>query len=213
MTSIINDFHAKILGDKEKATPSATENTLSSQVTSQPGLAPLSPYLNFDPSYLPASQPEFIFPEGAVKQRGRLELAFSQIGAACIIGAGLGGTSGFYKGIKATTLAGQTGNLRRTQLINHVMKHGSSLANTLGVISVMYSGFGVILSWARGTDDSINTLGAATATGMLFKSTSGLRKCASGGGIGFAIAAAYCLWNNRETLSQISHQRINPARK
>lgn len=84
-------------------------------VISQPGLAPLSPYLNFDPSYLPASQPEFIFPEGAVKQRGRLELAFSQIGAACIIGAGLGGGSGLYKGIKATTLAGQTGNLRRTQ--------------------------------------------------------------------------------------------------
>lgn len=57
------------------------------------------------------------------------------------------------------------------RLINHVMKNGSSLANTLGIVSVMYSGFGVILSWARGTDDSLNTLGAATATGMLFKST------------------------------------------
>lgn len=51
------------------------------------------------------------------------------------------------------------------------MKHGSSLANTLGVVSVMYSGFGVLFSWARGEDDSFNTLAAATATGMLFKST------------------------------------------
>lgn len=58
------------------------------------------------------------------------------------------------------------------RLINHVMKSGSALANTLGVITVMYSGFGVLLSWARSTDDSWNTLTAATATGMLFKSTS-----------------------------------------
>ena len=57
------------------------------------------------------------------------------------------------------------------RLINHVVKHGSSLANTLGVVSVMYTCFGVFLSYVRGTDDSLNTLAAATATGMLFKST------------------------------------------
>lgn len=51
------------------------------------------------------------------------------------------------------------------------MKNGASVANTFGVVSLMYSGFGVILSYARGTDDSWNTLAAATATGMLFKST------------------------------------------
>lgn len=85
-------------------------------VTSQHGANSLSPYLNFDPSYLPTSQPEFIFPEGAVK-RGRFELAFSQIGSACMIGAGVGGTSGFYRGLKATTLARDSGKLRRTQLV------------------------------------------------------------------------------------------------
>lgn len=84
---------------------------------SQQGLAPLSPYLNFDPAYLPPSQPEYIFPEGAAKRRGRFELAFSQIGAACIIGAGIGGTTGLYRGIKATSLADQTGKLRRTQYV------------------------------------------------------------------------------------------------
>ncbi|KAG7213795.1 hypothetical protein KM043_003015 [Ampulex compressa] len=174
---------------------------LNIPVRTQPGLSTLSPYLNFDPSHLPTAQPEFIFPEGAVKERGRFELAFSQIGAACIIGAGIGGSSGLYRGIRATSLAGQTGKLRRTQLINYVMKNGSSLANTLGVVSVMYSGFGVLLSWARGTDDSINTLVAATATGMLFKSTNGIRKCGLGGCVGLGIASVYCLWNNREVLS------------
>ncbi|XP_058804294.1 mitochondrial import inner membrane translocase subunit Tim23 isoform X2 [Phymastichus coffea] len=175
---------------------SRQKDNIISSFGSQPHLSSLSPYLNYDPVYFPPSQPEFIFPEGAVKQRGRFELAFSQIGAACIAGAGIGGATGFYKGLKATTLAGQTGKLRRTQMINHVMKHGSSLANTFGVVTVMYSGFGVLFSWARGTDDSINTLAAASATGMLFKSTAGLKRCVIGGGIGFGIAAAICLWNN-----------------
>lgn len=57
------------------------------------------------------------------------------------------------------------------RLINHVMKRGAASANTLGVIAVMYSGFGVILQLARGCDDENNTLVAATATGMLYRST------------------------------------------
>lgn len=76
-----------------------------------------SPYLNYDPGYLPPSQPEFIFLDGANKQRGRFELAFGQIGGSCMFGAAIGGASGFYNGLKATTLAGQTGKLRRTQLV------------------------------------------------------------------------------------------------
>lgn len=51
------------------------------------------------------------------------------------------------------------------------MKHGSAQANTLGTIAVMYSAFGVILTWLRGTDDDVNTLVSATATGMLYKSS------------------------------------------
>ncbi|XP_026473774.1 mitochondrial import inner membrane translocase subunit Tim23-like [Ctenocephalides felis] len=169
----------------------------------------LSPYLNYNPVYLPASQPEFIFPEGASRQRGRFELAFSQIGSSCMIGAALGGMAGTYNGLKATTLLGQTGKLRRTQMLNHIMKQGSATANTLGTIAVMYSGLGVLLSWLRGEDDEINTLGAATATGALYKSTAGLRKCAIGGGVGFSIAALYCIWTSRHAIQDIRRQ-YNP---
>lgn len=52
------------------------------------------------------------------------------------------------------------------------MKKSAASANTLGVIAVMYSGIGVILQLARGVDDEVNTLTAATTTGMLFRSTS-----------------------------------------
>lgn len=117
------------------------------------------------------AQPEFIFPEGASKQRGRFELAFSQIGSSVMIGAGIGGVAGFYNGLKATTLAQQTGKLRRTQLLNHVMKQGSGTANTFGSLAVMYSVFGVLLQYVRGEDDDINTMVAGGATGLLYKST------------------------------------------
>ena len=52
-----------------------------------PGAIPAlsSPYLNIDPSVLQEG-PQYIFPEGASKQRGRFELAFSQIGGSVITG-------------------------------------------------------------------------------------------------------------------------------
>lgn len=84
-------------------------------VYSNRNLAPLSPYLNFEPSYLQTTQPEFIFPEGARHQRGRFELAFTTIGGCCVIGAAAGGMMGFMQGMKDTAAEGHTGKLRRTQ--------------------------------------------------------------------------------------------------
>lgn len=74
-----------------------------------------SPYLNYDSRFLRQAQPEFIFPEGANKQRGRFELAFSQIGTSVMIGGGIGGLAGIYNGFKVTNALNQTGKLRRTQ--------------------------------------------------------------------------------------------------
>ncbi|XP_055853035.1 mitochondrial import inner membrane translocase subunit Tim23 isoform X2 [Episyrphus balteatus] len=153
-----------------------------------------SPYLNYDPRFMQQSQPEFIFPEGANKQRGRFELAFSQIGSSVMVGAGIGGVAGFYNGMRTTSALQQTGKLRRTQLLNHVMKQGSATANTLGTLAVMYSAFGVLLQFARGEDDELNTVLAGTATGFLYKSSAGLRKCAVGGGVGLGISALYVLF-------------------
>lgn len=51
----------------------------------QSNVTAFSPYLNYDPRILQKSQPEFIFPEGASKQRGRFELAFSQIGSSVMV--------------------------------------------------------------------------------------------------------------------------------
>lgn len=71
------------------------------------------------------------------------------------------------------------------------MKQGSATANTLGSICVIYSALGVFLQFSRGKDDETNTILAGTATGLLYKSTAGLRRCALGGGIGLLFSGIY----------------------
>ncbi|XP_020806615.1 mitochondrial import inner membrane translocase subunit Tim23 [Drosophila serrata] len=174
--------------------PADATTTNYTPATSTFSSAPVSPYLNYDSRFLQQAQPEFIFPEGANKQRGRFELAFSQIGTSVMIGGGIGGLAGVYNGFKVTNALNQTGNLRRTQLINHIMKQGSGTANTLGTLAVLYSACGVFLQFVRGEDDHVNTVIAGSATGLLYKSTAGLRRCALGGAIGLGISSLYCLY-------------------
>lgn len=64
---------------------SSTRSRPSSAAARQSAVTAFSPYLNYDPRILQQSQPEFIFPEGASKQRGRFELAFSQIGSSVMV--------------------------------------------------------------------------------------------------------------------------------
>jgi import inner membrane translocase subunit TIM23 len=176
----------------------------------------ISPYMNFDPSYLNiGNEPQFIMPEGASQHRGRFELAFSQIGGSVCTGAGIGGAAGLYNGLRDTRQAQLFGAVRRTQLINSVAKKGASYAQSLGVIALMYSIFGVAVSKIRGADDELNTLGAATLTGLLYKipldaaKVTGARpgdhmkRMLRGGATGFALATVYCLYTSKDHLKQI----------
>jgi len=170
---------------------SAQDPTMNVSVfSSNTGVSKLSPYLNIDPNVL--SEPEFILPEGANRQRGRLEYAFGSIGGSVLVGAAGGGIHGLYRGLRDTQNLPM--KIRRTQLLNYIGKHGASAGNGLGVVALMYSAIGVTLSWARETDDEYNTLGAATATGLLYKSSSGLKRCGIGGVVGFSLAALYIMW-------------------
>ena len=64
-----------------------------------------SPYLQFDPLLVDpnANKSEFIFPDGGQRaNRGRFELAFSQIGGSVMTGAGIGGAVGVVRGESIT---------------------------------------------------------------------------------------------------------------
>ncbi|KAL0984089.1 hypothetical protein UPYG_G00136950 [Umbra pygmaea] len=159
------------------------------------GMSPLSPYLNVDPRYLVQDTDEFILPTGASKSRGRFELAFFTIGGCCITGAAFGTVNGLRMGLKETRAMGWT-KPRNVQILNMVTRQGASWANTLGSVALLYSVFGVAIEKARGAEDDINTVAAGTLTGMLFKSTGGMKGVARGGLVGLAISSAYALYSN-----------------
>ncbi|CAB1311851.1 unnamed protein product [Coregonus sp. 'balchen'] len=159
------------------------------------GMSPLSPYLNVDPRYLVQDTDEFILPTGANKTRGRFELAFFTIGGCCITGAAFGTVNGLRMGLKDTREMGWT-KPRNVQILNMVTRQGASWANTLGSVALLYSVFGVAIEKARGAEDDINTVAAGTLTGMLFKSTGGLKGVARGGLVGLTLSGAYALYSN-----------------
>ncbi|CAL1532928.1 unnamed protein product [Lymnaea stagnalis] len=181
---------------------STSDPSMNVPVTTGAAGALMSPYLNFNPAYIGPNDADsqFIFPEGAARTRGRLELSFSQIGGSVFVGAAVGGLNGFYSGIKDVQARQLTGANRRTQLLNFITKGGASTAQTLGVVALMYSVFGVFLSLGRGVDDELNTVTAATATGMLYKSSAGWRRCLRGGGIGFGLSAIYVLITSKDRI-------------
>ena len=87
------------------------------------------------------------------------------------------------------------------RILNYVMKTGAKSANTLGTVAVLYSIFGVGLHWIRdNTEDELNTLAAATATGLMYKSTAGWKSCLKGGAAGLALGLAYCAFTSKEKL-------------
>ncbi|ELT96009.1 hypothetical protein CAPTEDRAFT_227448 [Capitella teleta] len=189
------------LGGGLLGTYTPSDPSMNVPLTASPNAA-MSPYLNFDPAYI-MSNPEsqFIFPEGSNHKRGRFELAFSQIGGSVMAGGAVGGVNGFYTGIQETKAAQLSGALWRSQMLNFINKQGASSAQALGVIAVLYSAFGVGFSKLRGdVDDEINTVLAGTSTGLLFKSTGGLRACMKGGAIGLTVASVYSLWSGWERI-------------
>jgi len=112
------------------------------------GAAQLSPYLNFDPSYLQTVEPDYLYDTEA--KRGKLEKSFTAIGSSVCVGAALGGTYGLFDGIRQTAMADMSGKLRRTQITNYTLKSAASVSNALGSVVVSYSIFHALLSLAGG---------------------------------------------------------------
>ncbi|CAG4938840.1 unnamed protein product [Colias eurytheme] len=164
--------------------------------------ANLSPYLNFDPNYIPKMQPEFLYPDEShmASTARRSNVALPIIGMSFMSGSGLGGMVGLYKGLRATTLAGQTGKVRRTQLINYVMKQGTTTGCTLGILASFYSTMALGVTWIRDQEDTANTFIAATATGVLYKSTAGLRSMGLGAAAGLTLAGLYTLLTDNDNI-------------
>lgn len=162
----------------------------------QTGLSGLSPYLNIDTAYLNTQTPEYILNQDV--KRGWLENSFTAIGSSVLMGAAAGGTYGLYEGVRTASVANMTGRLRRTHVINHTLKSGSSISNSLASIAVIYSSLHALIGLVREDDDELKSLMTGAATGLLYKSTSGVRKCAMGAAFGGSLAAAWAFFIKKD---------------
>lgn len=112
-------------------------------------------------------------------------------GRMYLLGLVGGGSYGLYEGMRDS--AGQIRRLRINAVLNATSRHGPMLGNQLGVIGMMFSGLETAASAARGEDDMLNPIGAATLTGVLYKMGSGPRAATVAGVIGGGLVAAVTL--------------------
>lgn len=157
---------------------------------------PLSPYLNYQPYNDPN---QYIIPNATPgHQRGRFELAFSQIGGSVLTGALFGGTLGTVRGLNIVRdLPSYT--VKRTQMLNSIVKGSTTSANAFGVVALVYSSVAVGLSLIR-DDDDINTISSATLTGLVTAAVTSkhtvwqktLMRSGIGASIGLGLSLLYC---------------------
>lgn len=223
----------------------ASPPPLSGSFSTSSPLGFSSPYLNFDPKALNAySTSDYIYPDGRTRaSRGRFEYAFSQIGGSVMAGAAVGGVVGGYNGLKFTSAGVSSGNLvggasasasasaqqtlswavRRSQILNYIVKTGALTANTFGLVALIYSGIDVGLSF-QSENQELNCVTAGTLTGILFRGLSSpevkpdsaaakvmsssrwqlrLRRAGLGGLVGLSLSSLYTIATNREKFNQL----------
>ncbi|MCJ1302513.1 Mitochondrial import inner membrane translocase subunit tim23 [Hypocenomyce scalaris] len=109
----------------------------------------------------------------------------------------MGGTWGLIEGMNRLP-ASAPPKLRLNSVLNSVTRRGPFLGNSAGVIALVYNGINSTIGHYRGKHDSANSVAAGALSGMLFKSTRGVRPMMISGGLVAGAAGAWAI--TRKTL-------------
>lgn len=88
---------------------------------------------------------------------------------------------------------GSPPKLRLNSVLNSVTRRGPFLGNSAGVIALVYNGINSSIGYVRGRHDAANSVVAGALSGMLFKSTRGLRPMMISGGLVAGAAGAWAV--------------------
>ena len=83
--------------------------------------------------------------------------------------------------------------LRLNSVLNAVTRRGPFLANSTGVIAMVYNGINSTIGYYRGKHDSANSVAAGALSGMIFKSTRGIKPMMISGSIVASVAGAWAV--------------------
>jgi hypothetical protein len=78
-------------------------------------------------------------------------------------------------------------------VLNAVTRRGPFLGNSAGVIAMVYNGVNSFIGHMRGKHDSVNSVAAGAFSGMIFKSTRGVRPMMISGGIVGTVAGVWAV--------------------
>lgn len=129
--------------------------------------------------------------QSALPTRGWSDDLCYGTGVSYVTALGLGGAWGLQEGLRRS--AGQAPKLRLNSVLNSITRRGPFLGNSAGVIALVYNGFNSYIGHLRGKHDSANSIVAGALSGMLFKSTRGLKPMAISGGIVASVAGTWAV--------------------
>jgi import inner membrane translocase subunit TIM23 len=144
-------------------------------------------YLSLEESVLsdlPGSQ-------SALPSRGWSDDLCYGTGVTYLTALTVGGAWGLQEGLRRS--AQQPPKLRLNSVLNAVTRRGPFLGNSAGVIAMVYNGFNSFIGNMRGKHDSANSIAAGALSGMIFKSTRGVRPMMISGGIVASVAGAWAV--------------------
>ena len=135
-------------------------------------------------SDLPGSQ-------SALPSRGWSDDLCYGTGVTYLTALTVGGAWGLQEGLRRS--ATQPPKLRLNSVLNAVTRRGPFLGNSAGVIAMVYNGFNSFIGHVRGKHDAANSVLAGALSGMIFKSTRGVRPMMISGGIVATVAGAWAV--------------------
>ncbi|KAJ3047153.1 Mitochondrial import inner membrane translocase subunit tim23 [Rhizophlyctis rosea] len=115
-------------------------------------------------------------------------------GTAYLGGLVTGGAFGFIRGLQTAQVPAF--KVRMNSVLNQMTRYGPRSANTMGILSMSWATLDNGLEWYRGKNDYGNHIGAAFLSGLIFKSTAGLRPAVFTGALLATIVGAYGAYEN-----------------
>jgi mitochondrial import inner membrane translocase subunit TIM23 len=103
-----------------------------------------------------------------------------------------GGAWGLIEGLNKVP-ASAPPKLRMNGILNSITRRGPFLGNSAGVVAMCYNGINSTLGYYRGRHDAANSVVAGGLSGMVFKSTRGVKPMLISGSIVASIAGAWAV--------------------
>ncbi|KAL4875088.1 Tim17/Tim22/Tim23/Pmp24 family-domain-containing protein [Aspergillus karnatakaensis] len=111
-------------------------------------------------------------------------------GTTYITALAMGGVWGMAEGLSRTP-ASAPPKIRLNGVLNSITRRGPFLGNSAGVVAMVYNGLNSFAGYARGKHDAANSIAAGAVSGMVFKSTRGVKPMLISGGIVAGIAGVW----------------------